>query len=161
MIKAARVLLMMLALYSMAVGQQPISEQVRKAVADLEVEIQALKAETASLKQREVQRNATSVQRAERRVVQRQWALKAAIKKESAVKALVNVKTERAIIEQESATPLATINEKRVDISLMTTENQKLVTALVTERATLKEKIRRQNNRRICRWFGIGCIGRK
>jgi hypothetical protein len=41
------------------------------------------------------------------------------------------------------------------------TEDQKLLIKVLNERNEAQEKIRRQNNRRMCRWFRIGCIGRK
>jgi hypothetical protein len=141
--------------------QKTIQEQVKEAVSSLEGEIKSLKEESKALREREIKRNTAALQRAERRVKERRRELDESLKKEEAVKAGLDIKTEQAAIDHEMSLPLVSIDEKKIDTSLMTAENQRLVIALIAERAALREKIRRANGRWHCRLLRLGCIGTK
>lgn len=153
------------------VAQTP-DDGLQQAIKALNAEIVSTKDEVKRLKQAQEQRQQ---RRAE--VVRQQQRIKA--KTPVAVIRAAQARHEAAELEKKSTATAVRIREQealiqtnesrlaQLDVTVRPTaspapaEPRKVIASLVNERNELREKIKRANRRWFCRYFHIGCIGRK
>lgn len=142
-----------------SVSAQAPSNSLETAIKELQLEIQRTRVEVKALRVQQEKQAAEREARQQRpvrtprRVTREPQPAKRVTKK--------NADLEIRIIENETELKHAelVLAELGTDLTgLDRAERQKVIAALVIQRNALREKIRRQNNRRACRWFRVGCI---
>lgn len=147
------------------VSAQAPTNSLERAIKELQAEIEHTRAEVKALRvsqEKEAARQRASESRRSARQkaveVQAQKPPKPAVKKNDVVEIRIS-QGEQSLKQAELI--LAELDSGMVPKSQIPTEQKKVIAALVIERNAIREKIRRQNNKRQCRWFGIGCVSKK
>lgn len=152
------------------VAQAP-PDNLDRAMETLHKEIELLRSEVKSLKEQEAkedqqERQAREVQtRRKARPARARREVREARRQKPIPKVpmvAVHIKSHEEQIKQNELI-LAQLDSQPIAPSQATsaTDNRKIIAGLVLERNELRGKVKRANGRRFCRWFHIGCIGRK
>lgn len=143
-----------------SVSAQAPTNTLETAIKELQSEIQRTRAEVKALRVQQERQAAEERQarqrqsiRTQRRVTREPRPAKSVAKKNADIEIRI-VENEAELKQAEMV--LAEIGTAPKDLDRA--EQQKVIAALVIQRNALREKIRRQNNKRACRWFRVGCI---
>ena len=148
--------------------KQPTHQDLMRAIQELQREAEETRKEVKLLRisrdhrqaQREVQQKAAEAERERQRVSRlakkNTTRLKAAEEKLKIAQEKLEITHRDAVMAQNIELRLAAFDKGVMPQN--ESEEHKLLAAMVIERARLKEKIRKNNNSKRCRWFRIGCI---